>query len=350
MKYFPLFIFLTLTFYSCGNNTKNINNLRINQVQVIGSHNSYKQAIAPSLFKLIVKRDSVHAMQLQYSHISLSAQLNLGLRNLEIDIYSDPNGGAFAHPKGLVEAPNQKPYDTSGVMMKPGFKVLHIPNIDFRSSCLTFKKCLLELKNWSDAHPHHYPVFITMNTKNHFNSAAFDRLDQYLLKYLGRKRLIIPNDVRGNYPTLEYAVLYHNWPKVKKARGKFIFILDEKGQKRAEYMAGHPSLKGRILFVNAKPGTPDAAILIRNFPKKELHQIQQWVKEGYIVRTRADANTIEARNDNYSRFKAARKSGAQIITTDYYYPSKFFKSDYKVSFSNSNNKYMRVDPLFKNKN
>jgi hypothetical protein len=51
----------------------------------------------------------------------------------------------------------------------------------------------------------------------------------------------------------------------------------------------------------------------------------------FIVRTRSDAGTIEARNNDYRRFNAAWQSGSQIISTDYYKPDKRF-SDYQVKF------------------
>ena len=45
---------------------------------------------------------------------------------------------------------------------------------------------------------------------------------------------------------------------------QFIFILDELGPKLQAYIAGHPSLRGRLLFADAAPGTPEAAIHIMN--------------------------------------------------------------------------------------
>ena len=51
-------------------------------------------------------------------------------------------------------------------MSKPGFKVLHIQDIDFHSSCLTFVECLTIIRDWSRAHPRHVPILITMNTND----------------------------------------------------------------------------------------------------------------------------------------------------------------------------------------
>jgi hypothetical protein len=334
--------------------------LTINQIQVIGSHNSYKQAIDPALFSFLQSRDSARMSKIQYSHISLTDQLNLGLLNLEIDIYADSKGGKYAHPKGLDWVPNQAPYDTAKVMNEPGFKVFHIQDIDFRSNCLTFKNCLQELKKWSEAHPDHYPVFITMNTKDQkislagfnvpekFSPEIFDSLDHVITQYLGVNHLITPDMVRGKYETLNTAVLHSNWPKLKDSKGKFIFILDENGDNRTMYLANHPSLKNRVLFADAEAGTPESAILIKNNAKSDLTLISNLVKQGYIIRTRADGDTDEARKNDKSSFEAAKISGAQIITTDYYQKSSFFNSDYIVYFENGN-KYLRVNTLLQPK-
>jgi hypothetical protein len=48
-------------------------------------------------------------------------------------------------------------------MARPGFKVLHVPDIDFRSNVLTFRDALRELKTWSDANPRHLPVAILVS-------------------------------------------------------------------------------------------------------------------------------------------------------------------------------------------
>nr|WP_246229903.1 Ca2+-dependent phosphoinositide-specific phospholipase C [Mucilaginibacter humi] len=68
--------------------------------------------------------------------------------------------------------------------------------------------------------------------------------------------MLTPDDVRGKAETLESAVLTKGWPTLKQARGKFIFVLDDQKRKRNLYMAGHPSLKGRVLFANADPAHP----------------------------------------------------------------------------------------------
>ena len=329
--------------------------LPINQIQVIGSHNSYKQAINPALFNVIKSQDSAAANSLDYEHIPMPGQLDMGLRNLEIDVYADEKGGKYANPRGFEQVKGQPAFDKDGEMNKPGFKVFHVPDLDFRSSALTFVIALQQLKKWSDANPNHTPVFITLEAKDEsikrkgftqpevFTSKTFDELDAVIIQNLGKEHILSPDDVRGMYKTLEEAVLARNWPKLSQAKGKFLFVLDAKDRKRATYIQGHPSLKGRVLFANAEPGTPEAGFMIRNNPKDE--QIPELVKKGYLIRTRADSDTKQARKNDWSDFEAACKSGAQIITTDYYKKSTHFKSDYAISFADG--KYFRANPLFK---
>ena len=331
--------------------------LPINKVQIIGSHNSYKQALDSALFSMLRNKNPDVARGLEYSHVSLPEQLNLGLRNLEIDVYADEKGGKYAHPKGLEwEAAAHPPiYDPAGEMNQPGFKVFHVQDLDFRSNCPTFAGCLRQLKAWSDQHKDHYPIYVTMNAKDEeikspgfsipekFTAEVFDRLDKEILDHLGKSCLITPDDIRGKYSTLESAVLAGHWPTMQGARGKFIFILDEDGEHRESYIRNHPSLKDRVLFTDSPAGTPEAAFMIINDSKKDSARIRDMVRKGYMVRTRADADTREARSNDKSGFVAACHSGAQIITTDYYYKSTFFPSDYTVQFEDG--KYMRKDVI-----
>lgn len=330
-------------------------NTPINKIQVIGSHNSYKRAIDPALFKVFQEKDSVRIKGLAYSHIPIEDQLKLGLCNLEIDVYRDEKGGRYAHPKGLDMAAGQEPYDPNGEMLKPGYKVFHAPDLDFRTDSYTFEGLLKKLRKWSMDHPDHPPVFITLEAKGggparpgatateELNEKAFDELDECIAKNLGREYIITPDEVRGKYATLEEAATHGNWPTLKQAQGKYLFVLDDRAAKRDTYKQSHPSLKGRILFINADPGTPEAAVLIRNNSKTP--EMKSLVQKGYIIRTRADSDTKEARVNDRSSFEAACNSGAQIITTDYYRKSTYFNSDYRVYFDGE--KYIRMNPLFK---
>lgn len=350
MRYY---LSICLLCFLCYNVNAQYDNLRINQIQVIGSHNSYKKEIEPKLYDFLKEKDTTNSMQsLQYAHIPILEQLDMGLRNLEIDVFADSKGGRYAKPKGLDLAKIDEAYDPEKEMLQPGFKIFHILDLDFRTHYYTLQACLNDLKTWSNSHPNHEPIFITLEAKDgvrnlfgtqpeQFSSTLFNELDNAFIKGLGKNKLITPDTVRGDFLTLEASVLHNNWPKLKDSKGKFLFILDDSGRKRDLYIKDHASLKNRVMFVNANSGTPEAATMIINNPEDK--NITNLVKQGYIIRTRADAGTKEARANDYSHFKLAKKSGAQIITTDYYLPSTFFKSDYYISFKKST--YVRANPV-----
>lgn len=331
--------------------------LRLNEMQVIGSHNSYKPGIEPALWNLLYVKDSARLTALQYGHIPLTAQLDLGLRNLELDVVHDPKGGRYASPKGLqlLKDAGETPllFDSAGDLKKPGLKVFHMPDVDFRSHHLLFKDCLRELRNWSKLHPGHLPVIITMNAKDGeekglapllpFTKEALDSIDLEIKSVFTGNELITPDLVRGNSYSLEEAILKNGWPLLDKIAGRFLFVLDETGARLAAYKKDHPGLKGKTLFVTETAGNPEAAFMIINNPVADGEKIKALVQKGYMVRTRADANTLEARNNDYRMFYAAMHSGAQVITTDYYLPSQYFPSAYKVIFNNGG--YTRKNPV-----
>ena len=138
---------------------------RFNELQVIVSHNSYKQPIDADLLAALAASNPELAQALDYGHVSLPAQLDLGLRNLELDVFHDPSGGRFAKPQGLRMIAQATPYDAA-VMSEPGFKVLHVQDIDFRSHCPLLRDCLAQLSAWSGRNPGHLPVLITINAKD----------------------------------------------------------------------------------------------------------------------------------------------------------------------------------------
>ena len=328
--------------------------IRLNDLQLIGSHNSYKVAIEQSLLDYLFQLDSATGRGLQYEHPPFTEQLELGLRNLELDVFQDPEGGYHSNPTGLdiVEGSGgiPLPFDEEEKLKVPGLKVFHVQEIDFRSNQLLFKDALAELKNWSDNNPNHTPIILTINTKDGeipntrkplvFDAEALKNLDNEIRSILPKQKLITPDMVRRNQTTLEKAVLTGGWTKLNEVKGRFLFVLDEGKAKLDLYLGKFPSLNGAALFINKKEGSPEAAFRIVNDPIADFDKIQSLVKLGYMVRTRADADTKEARANDYNRFEKAQASGAQVITTDYYIPSKLFKSDFKVIFENGS--YERI--------
>jgi hypothetical protein len=96
------------------------------------------------------------------------------------------------------------------------------------------------------------------------------------------------------------------------------------------YLKDHPSLRGRVAFLRAEPGDDYAAILLTDNAKIRAKDIAQYVRDGYIVRTRSDIETYEAKVVDYSRAEAAFDSGAQVVSTDFERPGNAYGTDYVV--------------------
>ncbi len=306
--------------------------VKLNQIQVIGSHNSYHAGFAPSERKWL----EIHAPKalhgLDYHHAPLADQLSGGVRQIELDIFADPDGGRYTHvylddavkKAGLPPDPS---FDPGHQMEMPGFKVFHMQGFDQRSTCLRFVVCLTEVREWSKAHPEHLPIFILVETKEgdvkeipdapkaiQFTPALLDAMDKEILSVFPEDEIVTPDDVRGHYKTLNEAIRAGNWPTLAESRGKVVFLMDQRNEED-RYTQGHPSLRGRILFTNAVPGAPDAAFTEEN--EGTPAEINALVKQGYLVRTRSDENTDEARTNDTRRRDEVLASGAQIVSTDY---------------------------------
>lgn len=297
----------------CAGLSASAQQLRINDIQTVGSHNSYKLAMSAMKFTLLSLARPEVAETLEYSHLLLPEQLKLGIRKLELDVFYDPDGELFGD-----RAPNSQ------------FPVLHVQDLDDRSHCRSLVHCLTILRTWSEQHPRHVPVFVSFNAKDapiewpgalvplEFGEDAWQAMDHELRAVLGGK-LITPAEV--------FASGSLQWPTLDAARGRFIAILDERGEKRRGYVN---DWRTRAMFANLEPDEPGAAIMIINDPIADFERITELVRAGYIVRTRADADTLEARNNDTRRRDRAFASGAQLISTDYYLPAAHFDSDYVV--------------------
>lgn len=315
----------------------------LNHVQVLGSHNSYHIEPRPALFAALLAFSPVFS-DIEYTHLPLSRQFDeQGIRQIELDVFADPMGGLYAHRAGLAVI-GEDPDSGIPALSAPGFKVLHLQDIDFETTCLTFVDCLREVKAWSDAHRGHLPLMILVEAKDDIlppilefaipvpiGVAEFAALDAEIRSVFPPEQLITPDDVRRGRPTLDEAVRTLGWPPLGTARGKVLFCLDNAGAKRDAYLAGSPLLEGRVLFTNAAPGDPDAAFVKENDPLADPARIPGLVEAGYIVRTRADADTEQARSGDTTQRDAGLASGAQYVSTDYPVPDPDFGTGYVVA-------------------
>jgi Phosphoinositide phospholipase C, Ca2+-dependent len=294
--------------------------LRLNQVQVLATHNSYH-----------VQQDVPIASPptQQYTHAPLDQQLDLGVRGFELDVVNAPDGQ---------------------------FPVLHTPMIDATSNCTPLAQCLQVTRTWSRAHPGHVPIFILVEPRDdpidfvidpqlrQFDAAGLDQLDALVRSALGRQ-LITPDSVRGKAKTLRAAVTGRGWPTLGKTRGKIMVILNTGGPVRDAYRQGHPSLEKRAMFVTSGERSPAAAVIKVDTPDEPL--IQQLVKDGFIVRTRADGDLVEARANDVTRRDLVLRSGAQIVSTDFEVPVPTI-SEYVVAIPDGTP--ARCDPVNAPKN
>jgi len=314
--------------------------LRLNEIQVLGSHNSYHVQARPSLFAWLLQFSRGLAESLEYSHAPLDVQFaTQGIRQIELDVFADPAGGLFANRAGLRYA---KEDTASGIpeLDQPGFKVLHVQDIDFESTCWTFVACLQTVKRWSDANPGHVPLLILVEAKDEailirntaipvpIGAAELDALDAEIRSVFPAGQLVSPDEVRAGRVSLDDAIRTVGWPTLGATRGRILFALDNGGAIRDAYVAGHPALAGRVLFTDSPPGTPEAAFRKLNDSIGDFDAIRAAVAAGYLVRTRADADTKEARTGDTTRRDVALASGAHFVSTDYPVPVPARGTDY----------------------
>jgi hypothetical protein len=289
--------------------------VRINQLQFIGTHNSY-HVRDPA-------RPNRNFPDWSYSHAPLDLQLARGVRSFELDLQYR-NGEFF---------------------------VFHVAMLDEGSTCRSLKEGLETVRKWSDAHPRHLPISFLFELKQEGpmldrtikvpDAAALDQLDGILRSVFPPQRTITPDDVRGSATTLREAVLKSGWPTLETARGKVFYILHDEKQERELYTRDHPSLQGRVMFVRSHESREDAATLVMDNPRDP--DIPRLVKAGYFIRTRADSGLRTKGAGPLARREAAFASGAQIVSTDFPNGETQPATGFVVEFAHA--APARVDPI-----
>src|SRR5215207_463712 len=141
--------------------------IALNQIQLIGSHNSYHVAPDPRILSLRTPLAGAFPAiagalgdpaALNYTHASIPDQLAAGIRTFELDTWADPDGGRFTNPKLNANFGIHDDELDYAALAEPGFKVFHIVDIDQRSRCVSLELCLTQIRSFSDAHPDHLPI------------------------------------------------------------------------------------------------------------------------------------------------------------------------------------------------
>lgn len=314
--------------------------LHINEVQTLGTHNSYHRKTPEFLFDNFLSTIDPSFATLRYEHRPLEEQFDeFGIRHIELDVFLDPEGSLFSDRK-LFQLFGMDTASGIPELENPGLKVMHIEELDFETHYPTFIQALQALKRWSDAHPDHMPIMVMVEAKDPAvpdflglgfaqaipfsdNPAGLVEIENEIRTVFSADRLLTPDDVRKPGLSLNTSILQHGWPTVGTSRGKILFTLccspgvenqgTSPGQHRDEYINGDPDLVGRVLFPASIPGADDAAFIMRDDPVAGFEEIKTLVEQGYLVRTRSDANLIVSEVER----DLAIESGAQYISTDF---------------------------------
>lgn len=348
-------IIFTVKYSSC--NAQYADSIRLNDIRILASHNSYKKKPDPKVLRFLSRfkkrlGEELDPIQLDYGHEKLTIQLDsFNVRGFEFDLAYDPNGGAYAKRRINYFIPGLKQKSKDPKLYQPGIKLLHIADIDFESNYLTFQEALLELKNWSEDNPKHIPLFVNLEIKRSspgdyskfLNRIGFKKApltDTNIFKVIKNEifgvfteesMIFKPKDLKGDYNSIQERLENEGWPKLNDCLGKIIFIVD--GDIDGYYTNKINKNDNSLMFIYSEPNDASCAFIIRNEPignEKEINDLS----DKYIVRTRADAGTIEARNMDYTKYQAAFESQAQIVSTDYYRADKTI-SDFTIELEDN---------------
>ncbi len=301
--------------------------LRMNEIQVIGTHNSYHLRPDDDKLEAFRKFDPREAATWEYSHAPLFDQLEAGIRAFELDL--NYYQGAWS--------------------------VYHVPNLAENTSCREFVECLKGIQLWSQNNPTHVPVTVLLEIKEDsvglpgkteaITDEALRNMETVIRSVFPVESMVTPAIVQGEAPTMSEAIQNQGWPLLKDCRGKMVFLLLEKPGIQDQYKALFSEAKEALCFtfsMTPEDNQPDFAV--SDAPMVE--KIQPWVKAGFIVRTRADAGLMQGRNNDTTRREQAFASGAQIISTDFPPGAgewRSFETGYRAVFADGN--CVRVNPV-----
>ena len=350
-----VFVFFLIPIFCFSQFDKKI---RLNHIRILASHNSYKGFPNPKVLRFLDRiKDKLgeenNPIQLDYGHVSLKSQLNdYGVRGFELDIYHDPKGKSFRKRKINAFIWGLKQRVKNPKIKVPGFKLIHIPDVDYETNYILLKDALIEIKEWSENNPNHIPIFINIEASSYslrnesfflkllgfsktvsFGLKVYEELDREILDVfpLSTQRIFTPKMLRDTFMTIKHRLSY-GWPSLNSCLGKVFFILE--GDNCWAYREELEKGKNKPMFVYGSPNDKSTAFLLRNHSMGHEEEMSE-LSNTYILRTRSDAGTLEARDNNYSRFDSCLKSKAQIISTDYYKPDLRF-GNFCIKLPNNN--------------
>ncbi len=284
--------------------------VKINEIAVLGTHNSYQLLATPSKRALEKVRSILsfgkNGGNRNFEMDTFTQQLEMGVRNLEIDIETVDDGENVS------------------------FIVTHNPITDNVSSAYDFAKGLEEIALWSDNNPEHMPVYIlvepkgevdSVNNMKNFSLEYALELDNIIRQVLG-DRLLTPELVKGDFESFEEMRMADAWPLIEDSAGKIIVLLHPCDVTQ-EYINTEISVSSQAMFPMLRFDDIDksyASFILDNEPENAAVNNSITVDEKKLM--------VRSRADNYPSFSSEKYSfadicGSHIITTDY--PPRFVR-------------------------
>lgn len=286
-----------------------------NDLQLIASHNSYKLYqptlsywFANTFYSLAGYDGDI----MQYENKTTTQQLNMGIRSLEWDIQS--YSGEF-----------------------DGYIVQHESYIDPLSSIPNLELAFEEVLMWSEYNEEHIPIVIIIECKdstvpdfgkeNITTAEQIYELSLMISEVLGDK-LYTPSDMLGDYDTLEDMRLADDYPSLDEMLGKIVVILH-----CGDYCENYSAVidfEDQLLFTALENET--SCFTIYNYPDLEAEEIEYFISEGYMIRTRISEWLIQSSKIE----QIGIDSGSNILSSDYLYEDMFdevtrFADGYTIS-------------------
>lgn len=355
---------------SSGTESSPYEGLRLNEMQFIGSHNSYKMQPDSLMTGEMIAYEAASRVnapegrppsfeRLAYGHPPIEVQLQLGIRLLEFDLHVAKPDNPF-DPIAKYNERFGSPRESEGARLPSVINdgriiVYHVRDHDFRSTCIEFADCLSHLADWSKGNPEHLPVIIYLEAKSNggaalsltadgliegeqgsvFGFEQWQRVESDVVRVLGRDAVFQPGELIRDGLSLRQSITEHGWPFVDDLRGRFIFVVAGEDESKDAYA----NLPNPLFFTFRPIDHPDASFIIE-FDAFSTN-IERIVESGLIVCTYADYMLIEGRNNDLTKRDRLFDAGAQMISTDFPFRDPRF-SDYEVIFEDRT--YVRQSP------
>eukprot|EP00271_Cylindrocystis_brebissonii_P004725 TRINITY_DN16555_c0_g1_i1.p1 TRINITY_DN16555_c0_g1~~TRINITY_DN16555_c0_g1_i1.p1 ORF type:complete len:453 (-),score=36.33 TRINITY_DN16555_c0_g1_i1:73-1431(-) len=307
-----------------------VGQLRVNNLQMIGTHNSYHAQVDEETLAMAATYIPYRSVSWAMSHRPLPEQLAAGIRFFEIDVYDDPPPGGRFYNRAINKLLGRPTGSNLPELLHMGYKVLHVQDTDFNSTCNTLLSCLRLIKDFSEEHPRHFPIGVRIEVRHlkyewppeavvpaNVTLKSLMSLEDEVKGVFHLDNLILPREViRPSTSNRLFAAKY-TWPKLRDSAGKVFFFLTSRLPIEVYALR---SLNDRVFFSAYAPeGASDPRIAEHSsfnvvWPETFLPKL---VQENAFVFSKADGNTEEARTEDFSRLKRAVENGANVIMTDY---------------------------------